>query len=182
MSTTMENPPVEVIDKQVHRQILARMDEFCSQANVPEMFVRQSMQSYCKQQDVEWVRSFNITRRAGLAGLAIIGLKRAETRCMAITGTLVRLFVDARLRTVNSVIEDPEGALEPSVLVIHNFYVTSAAGKPLTGWQAQKVYDVLVARFAANNPTVVCIENFDGMAQAYGAMMAEHIEQHFKFA
>jgi hypothetical protein len=110
-----------------------------------------------------------------------VGINKCETRCMAITGTLVRHFIDARMMTLNAVIANPSMAEDPTVLVIPNLYMMSF-GKQLTAWQMQTIYDVLLARLTANKPTVVCVENMEGLRAAYGPLFADHLEQHFKLA
>ena len=175
--------PVEVIDKIVHRQIIARMDEFCSTANVPEQYVRRSMRGICKDVEIEWVRSFPVTKDLGLAGLVIEGTLHTQTRCMAICGTLVRNFIDARMMSVNSVVDDHDGALVPSALVIPNLYIkTKDTKSALSPWQVQKLYDVLLSRMAASKPTVVCVENMQGLRADYGNPFAEHLVEHFEFS
>jgi hypothetical protein len=176
VSAVAEQKPVEVIDKTVHWQILKEMTRVCEIANVPPQFVRNSMKSYCTDSEIEWVRTFNVTRKDGLGGLCLTGAD-SITRCMAVTGTLVRHFVDARLMTLNNVVGSPEAAVLPTVLVIPNFYVKSTAGKQLTGWQVQTLFDVMLARFSANKPTVVYVEDKKALALDYGAQMADHIQQ-----
>jgi hypothetical protein len=172
--------PAEVIDKVVHRQIIAEMARVCEVANVPEQYVRRSMRGVCKDVEVEWVRSFNIRRAEGLAGLVVEGTVDTQKRCMAITGTLVRNFVDARIMSVNSVVDDQVGAGTPTVLVIPNLYIKTKDTKAaLSPWQVQKLYDVLLTRFASNKPTVVCIENMPGLRTDYGAAFAEHLQENF---
>jgi hypothetical protein len=178
--------PVEVINKIVHQKILADMERVRETANVPEKFIRNSMKSYCHDEvtdtdfsEIEWVRQFNFHRRAGSGGLAMIGTPHAQTRCMAITGTLVRNFIDARIMSLNMLVENPAGAREPTVLVVPNLYVHSLGGKQLTAWQAQTVYDVFLTRLTSNKPCVVYIENAVGFKDAYGAVFAEHINTHF---
>jgi hypothetical protein len=175
--------PVEVIDKIVHRQIIAEMARVCEIANVPEQYVRRSMRGVCRDKEIEWVRSFPITREEGLAGLVIEGVAHTQTRCMAITGTLVRNFIDARIMSVNAVVDDHDAAVVPSALVIPNLYIkTKDTKSALSPWQVQKVYDVLITRFSANKPTVICVENMQGLRTDYGNAFAEHLQEHFEFS
>ena len=175
--------PAEVIDKVVHRQILAEMTRVCEIANVPEQYVRRSMRGVCRESEIEWVRSLPISRNEGLAGLVIEGTLHTQTRCMAICGTLVRNFIDARVMSVNAVVEDHDTALVPSVLVIPNLYIKTKDTKAaLSPWQVQKLYDVLITRFAACKPTVVCVENMDGLRVDFGSAFAEHLRDHFQFS
>lgn len=172
---TQESPRV-VLHPEVHKRIIEDMERVCEIANVPASFVRHSMKSFCQETEIEWVRSFNIHRKNGEYGLLITGTDKSETRCMAIVGTLVRNFIDARIMTLSSVITDPEEAKTPTVLVIPNLYMSSF-GKQFTAWQIQSVYDVLLNRLTTNKPTVVCVESITGLETSYGSVFAEHIKQ-----
>lgn len=171
--------PAVVLDEKVHRRIIADITRVCETANVPESFLRHSMKNHCFEEEIEWVRSFNLNRAAGLGGLAFVGACKTETRCMAIAGALVRAFIDARVTSLNMVIADPAAAMEASVLIVPNLYLSSF-GKQLTAWQVQAVYDVLLNRLTANKPTVVCVESLAGLETAYGPVFREHIEQNFR--
>lgn len=174
---TTEKPKV-VLNPIIHKRIIDDMERVCETANVPAQYVRESMKGIARDDDIEWVRSFNIHRKNGNGGIVIAGNDHIETRCMAITGTLVRNFIDARIMSLNTVVAAPGEAVEPTVLVIPNLYLTSF-GKQLTAWQVQAVYDVLLNRLTSNKPTVVCVEDLNGLAMAYGPVFAEHIKQHF---
>lgn len=178
MNATEVKPPEHrvVLDPIVHQRIIADMTRFCEIANVPANFVRHSMKGYCKEGEIEWVRQFNVHRKNNLGGLVIVGNDRTETRCMAIAGTLVRQFIDARIMSINSIVANPEEAISPTVLVVPNLYMKSF-GKQLTAWQIQAVYDVLLNRLVKNKPTVVCVEDLHAMGDAYGPVFVEHLKQ-----
>jgi hypothetical protein len=178
-ATVKATAPVVVLDPVVHGRIIADMERVCEIANVPASFIRHSMKSFCQDGEIEWVRSFNVSRKDGLGGLALVGADHAETRCMAIAGTLVRNFIDARVISLNTIVSHPVEAMEPTVLVVPNLYLNSF-GKQLTAWQVQSVYDVLLNRLTANKPTVVCVESLEGLKLAYGPVFAEHIKEHFQ--
>jgi hypothetical protein len=173
--------PKRVIDEVTHARILQDMQRVCEVANVPPTFVYNSMKSYCKDDEIEWVRRFNHHRKAGLGGLVFEGVAKSEIRCMAITGTLVRNFIDARMVSLNAVVSDPIGAMAPSVLVVPNLSIKSSAGKQLTAWQVQTVYDVLLTRLTANKPSVLYVQDMEELKLAYGDVFAEHLRAHFQF-
>jgi hypothetical protein len=165
------------LDPTVHREIIARMTQFCATANVPEKFVRLSMKGFCSDVEIEWVRQFNQNLRAGRNLIFTGKNKNHETKCMAITGTLVRNFVDARLMTLRGIIDNPDVALEPRVLIVPNLYVTSF-GKQLTAWQIQAVYDMLLNRLVANKLLVAYVESMSGLQDDYGSVFYEHLKEH----
>lgn len=163
----------------VDKGIVARMAQFCATANVPEKYVRLSMKGFCDEDEVEWVRNFPRNKREGLNLLLTGKNSNPETRCMAITGTLVRNFVDARIMTLRSIIDDADRALEPTVLVVPNLYVSSF-GKQLSAWQIQSLYDLMLNRLSANNKvTVAYVESLTALEADYGSLFAEHLKEHF---
>jgi hypothetical protein len=178
VNVTEVTPPEHkvVLDPIVHQRIIADMARFCEIANVPANFVRHSMKGYCNEGEIEWVRQFNVHLKNNVGGLVIIGNDRPETRCMAIAGTLVRQFIDARIMSLNHLVANPEEAALPTVLVVPNLHMKSF-GNPLTAWQIQTVYDVLLSRLVKNKPTVVCVENLQAMGDAYGPVFMEHLNK-----
>lgn len=168
----------------VDKQILADMPKFCATANVPEKYIRQSMRYECDENQVAWVKNFIQTRysqnRLGHGGLLLTGKdKKPEAKCMAITGTLVRNFIDARIMTLKSVIDAPLLAQAPTVLVIPNLFI-SMFGKQLTAWQIQTLYDVLINRLTSNKPCVLYVEDMDDLEAQYGPIFADHLREHFE--
>lgn len=168
----------------VDKQIVADMPHICSTANVPEKYIRQSMRYECDDTQVAWVKNFINTRhsphRLGHGGLLLTGKdQKPEVKCMAITGTLVRNFIDARIMSLNSVIEAPTLAQAPTVLVIPNLFI-SMFGKQLTAWQVQTLYDVLLNRLTSNRPCVIYVEDMDDLEKQYGQIFADHLRENFE--
>jgi hypothetical protein len=178
VNVTDVKPPEHrvVLDPIVHQRIIADMAHYCEVANVPRVFVQHSMKGYCKEGEIDWIRKFNVNLQNHVGGLLIEGTDRVETRCMAITGALMRQFIDARIMSLNTIIDNPEDAVTPTVLVVPNLYMKSF-GKQLTAWQIQAVYDVLLNRRIKNRPSVLCVENIKAMEDNYGAMFTEHLKQ-----
>lgn len=180
MTEVMEKPKAKQ-GPPVHPRIIQDIRRICETANVPEKYVMNSMRSVCNENEIEWVRCFNSKRRDGVGGLVILGTEMTEVRCMAITGTLVRNFVDARIMTLGQVLEHPADAMVPSCLVVPNFFIDSY-GKQFTAWQLQAVYDVMLNRLTQNKPTVVCVQDLEKMGTAYGPVFENHLREHYEFA
>lgn len=164
-----------ILDAKFHSRLLQDLDHVCEYARVQQKFVHHSMKEWCSEKEVDWVVNFNKYREEGVAGLLLSG-KSSSDRCMAIAGALLRNFIDARVVGVNDLVGD--AVPEPTVLLVHNLFVTTH-GTSFTSWQIQTIYDVLLSRFTSNKPTVVYVDSIANMANAFGQVIAEHLEEHF---
>jgi hypothetical protein len=165
-----------MLDAVEHSRILADLEGVCLTASLPQIYLHHSMAEFCNPIDMDWVKNFKQYRSEGVGGLLLLGAS-AETRSMAICGALIRNFIDARIMTLNALIEDKERQ-DPTVLVVPNLFF-ALHGKPLTSWQIQTLYDALLHRLTVNKPTVVYVESMASLRSEYGPLVADHIETHF---
>ena len=168
-----------ILDPIIHERLLLDLGGFADTANIPQSFVHTSMSKYCTHIDMNYVRNFPQYRADNAAGLLLTGAD-SENRCMAITGALVRNFIDARLVTLNQLIDGAkdQSLVDPTVMVIPNLFVQTD-GKALTSWQIQSIYDVLLSRYTRNRPTVVYVQDLDALGIAYGVLIHTHLKEHF---
>ena len=176
MNTTVKE---SILDPIVHDRLILGMQGFCETANVHPNFVHTSMSKHCTPIDMDYVRYFKKYRNENVAGLCITGAN-SENRCMAITGAFVRNFIDGRLITLNQLIDGAkdQSLVDPSVMVVPNLFVQTT-GKALTAWQIQSIYDVLLARYTRNRPTVVYVQSMEALGTAYGEVIKSHLIDHF---
>jgi hypothetical protein len=167
-----------ILDDLQHARLILDMESVCAQANVPAKFIHQSAKNWCGPGELDWIAQFH-SYRTQYAGLCIEGGIGHANRCMAVAGALLRNFIDARVYNLNALIEEKGEVVDPTVLLIPNLCFESY-GKTLPAHEVQKLYDVLLKRFIANRPTVVCIESMKGLEQAYGALLSEHVRDNFK--
>lgn len=169
-----------ILSPVVHGRLIADMDHLCQVAGVPAHYVHQSAKSFCADSEIEWVRHFH-KLRATRAGLVLVGKENADSRCLAICGALMRAFIDARVRALNTILNDADTGdqYDSTVLLVPNAFVNSV-GKSLPAWKTQQFYDVLLRRMAQNKPTVLAVESMEGLAQAYGGTFANHLKSHYE--
>lgn len=175
--------PKSVLHPERHARLVADIKNICATANVPELFVYNSMKSYCGADEIDWVVNFSSYKKT-FAGLVLKGLPNPDTRCMAIAGALLRNFKDARVMTVSQILEATKNGktLDFTCLLIPNLYVVTTKGNALTSWQSSLLYDVLLSRFVANKPTVVAVENLSALEEEYGSVFAQHLKMHYRTA
>lgn len=170
------------LDPVRHERILMDMEHIRSVANIPLEYLQNSMVKVCTPAEVDWVRNFH-THRATKAGLVLSGVPDSEAHCLAITGALVRNFVDARVMPLNTALQAIESNTlpDPTVMVIPNFYQKSF-GKTLPAWKVSALYDLLLSRFTSGRPTVIAVEDLASMEQGYGPFIVDHLKTHYIFA
>jgi hypothetical protein len=176
-------PPDSILNPQAHKRLIADLDHVCQTANVPATFVHRSMKGLVSDAEIDWVKNFNTHRNNGVAGICLVGTPNSETRIMAICGALIRNFIDARIMPLNTLLalQEKDVLPEPTVLLVPNLFLRSS-GKSMgiPPWKIQVIYDVLLQRFTSGKPTVLYVEEMDGMASAYGQVFADHINSHYK--
>ena len=175
----MNMPEKSVLDKEVHARLIQDMDHVCATANIPPLYVHRRMAEFCPDADIKFVKDYRRLRAEGQGGYMITG-KASEPRCMAMVGAFLRNFIDARLVTINQLIEGAKEGIvsDPTVLVCPNLFV-STFGKALTSWQIQSVFDILLARMTQGKLTVVYVEDLKDLADKYGLMVHDHLATHF---
>jgi hypothetical protein len=168
-----------ILDPIVHERLILDLDGFSDTANITPHYVYTSMSKYCNATEMDYVRNFNKYRNENVAGLCLTG-ENSEKRCMSVTGAFVRNFIDARLVTLNQLIDGAkdQSLVDPTVMVIPNLFVQTD-GKALTSWQIQSIYDVLLGRFTKNRSTVVYVQDLAALGFAYGSLIQSHLADHF---
>jgi hypothetical protein len=157
-----------LLDAKEHSRIIADFERVCTIAGIQGHFLYESMTTYCGPLEVEWVKKFWTFKKEGVPGLVLLGIKRPDTRCQSIAAALVRNFVDARVIPLNTLLDYTNGSVpSPTVLLIPNLFMT-AMGKNVPAWRVQVMYDLLLERSIRNKPTVVYIENMEGLVRLYG--------------
>jgi len=169
-----------VLNVEFHERLLADLDRVVEIAGIPASFVGAKLSDYCKGKDYEWVKGVKDT---GTYGLCYVGKQDplVEDKMMAIAGTLLRNYIDARvmsLQTVFALLRD--GALPtPTVLLIPNFCVHKGDGGTVAPWQIPLLLGLLIDRMGKGLKTVVGVASMSGLEESYGSLIAEHIKKHF---
>lgn len=99
-------------------------------------------------------------------------------RLMAITGLLVRNFIDARYMTLQDFLGHfkEHGGVQSKVLCIPNLYVADA---PLNKWDMNPFYDALLHHMSEAKLIIGYIESLASMRKDYPAAVCNHFENKF---
>lgn len=162
-----------VLDPIRHARLLKDKVAVCQRAGISERHLHESMKEACGPAEVAFVQA---TKTSTAPGMMLYG-PRALDRCMYMAGAYVRNFIDARVMTLEQMVE---GDAECTVLLCPNFYTTTTA-KGFPQWKQQKLFDLLVDRYKSGKKTVLWAESHVGLKE-YGAAMEgllrEYLQAH----
>lgn len=160
-----------LLDAKEHSRIIADFERVCTVAGIQGHFLYESMTKYCGDVEVDWVKKFWTYKAQGVAGLALVGVHRPDTRCQSIAAALVRNYVDARVIPVNTLIESTQNGNRPpapTVLLVPNLFMATMGGKNMPAWRIQAMYDLLLERSTKSKPSVVYVEDMTSLVGVYG--------------
>lgn len=167
-----------VLDKDTHKRLLEDMPTICHQTNIPAAYIHSSMREHCGDSDCKWVINYPRLTETGRSGLVLCG-DRLEVRSFAIGGALIRNFIDARVYTLQRVIEE---APNPTVLIIPNFYVAAIDCKPHPSWKIDQIYSLLLERMSSGLQTVLGVTDMKNMESVYGTNIVKHLRDNYIFS
>ena len=174
-----------VLLKDVHARLVANLNGYAQDAGVQPFWLSTSMKDVCSPEEMEFVRNLNVAKKErGKFSAAFVGQSSnspVEMRMYAIAAALVRNFVRARVISLNQVIDTlNEGELpDASVLLIPNFFFALGEGGELKSWLKVGLLDMLYARQAAHQPTLLGVSNMKMLEKDYGTQFRVFIEQHY---
>lgn len=162
-----------ILDAEVHKNLIQGIGGVVSRANVPEHYIITSMQGNTTDKDMTWVKGFPRVSQSGKSGYLVQG-DNVETRCMYIAGALLRNYIDAVVMPLSSMLEgDP---IDPTVLIIPNFYSDLGEIKAPPTWKIQQMYDFLIHRITSGKQTVLGVSSVKSMTSTYGNLLSSHIQ------
>jgi hypothetical protein len=174
--------PGGILQPETHYRLAVDIPRFAQRARILPKFIYTSMVSICGQDEVAWFKSMNTHVDSGIAGLMFTGLiPHVEDRMQAIAGACIRNFIDARVYTLQEVIEDQKEGSVPDckVLLIPNFYLNTESGSKIAAWQSTSLLGLLYTRYQRGCQTVIYVENMTSMAKSYGGAFKAHFDEHY---
>lgn len=170
-----------VLNPQYHASLIRELDDVASIAKVPAYMIKQSAKGYLNTVTLDWVRDIRKHSKVHCYGLVLRGKFKVpiEQQFMAIAGALIRNYIDARIYSLGELIEDEGGHVpDCSVLLIPNFY-TGVHGKPLAGWQIQKLYSILITRMMKEKQTILYVSDLGLLEQHYGNNIVQLLKNNY---
>lgn len=170
----------KVIDPIRHARLLQGIEGFAETAGIPEGFIHKSAREHLTEKEITWMKNYR-QHRENNEGLLLLGVHDPDpaTKMQAMTAGFLRNFIDARLRSVNNVVEllETPKELDCEVLLIPNLY-QKAYGKTFPAHKIQAVYDLLMARNARGLVSVVYVQELDALEAEWGVLFAAHLKSY----
>lgn len=172
-----------VLNQEYHTKLISNIREYAKTANIPVQYIWSILGDHCLQEDFTWVKQI---RHVPESGMVYIGQPKdklpIEDIMMAITGTLVRNYVDARMMTLQSILNHIEGNSMPmpTVLLIPNFFLPQNNGGKIATWEVSSLLSLLLERTAADKKTILYVSNPLELEKEYGTAFKAHLTSHYK--
>ena len=173
-----------LIDESAHEMLLGDLSHWVRQAGIPERYVFSSLHETCdKPAEIDYITSMldPDEESIGMVYLGKVGGASINDRMMSIAGVCLRNYVNAKVMTVQDVIEAlKEGHMpSPTVLLIPNFFLSSDNGGRIPEWQVSGLLGLLYKRQQEGKQTVLYASSMKELESEYGASFTEHL--HGKF-
>jgi hypothetical protein len=187
MSVALRECAIEsgLIDESAHTQLLADISGYTRTAGIPEHFVWTSINKYCGKDEIEYVATIkdSLTNRdgevIGMVYLGDVGGAPVNERMMSIAGVCLRNYINAKVMTVQAVLESMKANQMPtnvSVLLIPNFYDKDCQ---IAKWQVSDLLGMLYQRQQEGKHTILHISSMKELESEYGKSFKNHLRGKF---
>lgn len=168
---------MSVLHPIIHARLIADLPAICARANVPVSAVTTSAVGVLDDEAMAWVKSLQL--RPGVVegrGAIFVGAD-AEDKIIAIAAVFLRNHLDARIMSVNTMLDDHDKQ-QPTVALIPNLYVRGQ-GQALPPWKQSALYDILLQRKAAGLLTLGYVEDMQALKKDYGTVFERHLRNNY---
>lgn len=160
--------------REVHERMIIDRAYYCRLAGIQEHWLWQPLSQHAGTRELKWIRRLKFHPGAGVQGLLYVGnAAHASVSMQALTGALVRNFIDARIRTLDEVLEKSKSDMpdrDASVLLLPTF--CSEAGE-VVDWRKQAAWSLLSERDRAGKLTVLFASSLETVKLCYGTAIWE---------
>ena len=160
------------LKRHVHQRLIQDKAYYCRLAGIQPHWLWQPLASHTGTKELKWVVRYPHLSNNGTAGLILCGDPNdANTRMPAICGALVRNFVDARIRTVDEVLDRKESDMpdrEASCLMFPTF--CSNAGD-VPDWKRTAFWELLSDRERNGRLTVLFAVSMEAVRLIWGVTL-----------
>ena len=179
-----------ILNPSYHARLVLDLERLSKLARVPEQYIINSMKTWCFDAEVAWLADFRQHKNSSdMRGLALFNISpfdkerkvSVDDHFLGIAGACIRNYIDARVFTLQEIIEMVKiNALpECTVALVPNFFVASAG--TIANWQISGLLGWLSTRYISGQYTVLYIEDKVKLPAAYGKAIANHLDAHFGF-
>lgn len=172
---------IGILNREYHDRLLADLKRFAAKAGIPPDFVWSKLSQYCTDADMAWVRGMRDGNDHGLIYEGTEFHVPVEDKMMAIAGACLRNYIDARVMTVQDVLNrlKDDNMPAPTLILVPNFCMSKDDVNSVAPWQAAALLGWLYSRLAKNLKTVLYVGSMPTLEKAYGEAMARHLKAHY---
>lgn len=183
MMTREQAIKAELLDEKYHDQLLADLDSVARQAGIPVEYVWQPLSKFADDRVKAYVES--IPTSDGKLGMVYVGTFDEPTineRMMAIAGACLRNYINAKVMTLQDVLQalKTDTMPSPTVLLIPNFCMGKKSGGHLADWEKSSLLGLLYRRQQRSQKTILYVSDMADMAADLGQPFVDHIRSTFQ--
>lgn len=162
--------------KSAHSELIRDVAMYARLAGIRREWLWQPLADHVGANEIQFISSYRRLRDRGVKGLLYVGASNGvNDRMQALTGALVRNFIDARVRPTSQAItrigpieESPPAAC--SVLFLPDLCV-GPGDQP--DWFVREVVAMFMEREAAGKQTIAYIRSLEMVKKVYGETLSE---------
>jgi len=177
-----------IIDEVQHIQLLSDIAGYTRTAGIPEHYVWTSAKEYCEEDELEYIATIKKSlhdRDGACNGMVYVGDvdgSPINERMMAIAGVCLRNYINAKVMTVQAVLDGIKQGTMPSnvsVLLIPNFFSSRKDGGRIAEWEVANLLGLLYQRQQDGKHTIVHVSNLTELGDEYGSSFQKHLQSKF---
>ena len=171
-----------IIDEDYHDMLLADLEGLTRQAGIPVDYVWQPLSNYIGEVEYNYVNSLKQDDcKLGMAYTGKVADPPVNERMMAIAGACLRNYINAKVMTVQDVLQalKDDSMPSPTVLLIPNFCMGKTTGGHLADWEKSSLLGLLYRRQQRSQKTIVYVSSKGDLIETLGQPFAEHLYNNF---
>ena len=186
MSALLREQAIEsgLIDIGTHEMLLDDIQGVLRQAGIQEKYVWTPIRDYCEEDEVTYVATLNDPDAPAIGMVYIGNINGASVndRMMAIAGTCLRNYINAKVMTVQDVLLSLKTDSMPSnvsVLLIPNFFIGKKEGGTIANWEISALLGMLYKRQQEGKKTILYVSDENALEAEYGKPFIDHMDGKF---
>lgn len=166
-----------------HARLVSDIERVAQTAKILPRFIANNMSECgCTEAEIDWLRDMKYHRENGHTGMVYLGgCGNVADRMMAVAGACLRNYIDARMFTIQEVVDGLKDHSLPDsrVMLVPNFFLMKTEGGDLPSWQTSSLLGWLYSRYSSGKYTVLYVYSLNELASGYGVSFKDHIKQHY---
>lgn len=164
------------------KALVMNIEKYAKDAGIPAHYIYRSMFDFTENGVADWMRYYKGNLRRGIYGACLVSDDDALKKFSAVIGCAIRNYINARLMTIQEVIDSRKEGLKLSyeLIAVPNFYVSKEEGGNIPTWDSALLLSWLYERYAASQQTVIYVSNMQNLGSAYGTAFQKFITNHYE--